>query len=126
MAALALTSGVGVALPVMLSLGSPTAAALVAGAATCAAVVAGRGLAERQPRADWCVRADGSVWVQWESGGGHSDRVTAVFVSSGLIVLRDGARTLEVWRDATPAPAFRRLSVAIRWYVGREKSVAFG
>jgi hypothetical protein len=43
----------------------------------------------------------------------------AVFVSPRFIVLRAGGGTLEIWRDATPIEAFRRLSVAVRWQARR-------
>jgi len=126
LAALVLSSGVGAALIVALWLGSETTAALAGVAAMGAAALAGRKVAVRQPTASWCVRGDGRVSVRWGRRAACSDGVSAVFVSSGLIVLRDGMRTLEVWRDATPSKAFRRLSVAIRWHVGRpEPAVLF-
>jgi len=59
------------------------------------------------------------ISLRWDHDGRVSNGVAADFVSSFLIVLRDGRRTLEVWRDATPPAAFRRLSVALRWRVVR-------
>jgi hypothetical protein len=124
--ALMLTSGVGAALPIVLSLGSETAAAVAGLAAMSMAVLRGRKFVAAQAGGGWCVRPDGTVSVRWDAGGEVSDGVTAAFVASFLILLRDGRRTLEVWRDATPTTAFRRLAVSIRWNVAREPYVVLG
>jgi hypothetical protein len=44
-----------------------------------------------------------------------------IFASPAFVVLGAGRRSLEIWRDATPIPAFRRLSVAARWRVQRRR-----
>lgn len=123
--ALGLTAGVIAAL--VLALWFRSEAAAVAGglAAACTAVLMGRSFARARDPGTWCVRPDGSVSIRWGAGGA-SDDVKAAFVSSFLIVLRHGTRTLEVWRDATPAAAFRRLSVAIHWRVARKISAVPG
>jgi len=118
-----LTSGVGAALPVVLWSGSAIAAAVAGVAAMCIAALTGRRFVAAHASGSWCVRPDGTVSVRWDGGGKVSDGATAAFVSSFLIVLRDGRRKLEVWRDATPATAFRRLAVSIRWNVAREPFV---
>jgi hypothetical protein len=69
------------------------------------------------------VAPDGCVSVRWDRSADVSTQVGAVFVSSFLIVLREGRRSLEVWCDAAPAEEFRRLAVALRWRTTRDKSV---
>jgi len=117
-AALTLTAGVATALALVLCLGSEAVATIGGAGAACLAMLTARRAAPRQPAAQWCVRADGGISIRWGDGQ-LSHGVVASYVSSFLIVLRDGRRTLEVWRDATPPAAFRRLSVALRWRVVR-------
>jgi hypothetical protein len=62
---------------------------------------------------EWCVGADGAIAVR--CNGEIWRDVPVVFTSTMLIVLQHGNRKLGIWRDATPFPAFRRLSVAARW-----------
>jgi hypothetical protein len=67
----------------------------------------------------WSIDRDGRALVR------QADVVveaTVLFSSSFLIVLRHGKQTLEVWRDATPPTAFRRLAVAARWRIARVAS----
>jgi len=121
--AVMLTSAVAAALPVVLWSGSGAAAAVAGVAAMCIAALKSRKFAAAQSGGSWCVRPDGTVCARWGVGGDVSDGVTAAFISSFLVVLRDGRRTLEVWRDATTPTAFRRLSVSIRWNVGARNSL---
>jgi len=123
LAALALTAGVVAAVLLVLLSGSEAFAAMGGACAMCVAALLGR--ASRAPKNDrsWRVRPDGRVSVRWDSSGTDSSEASAVFVSSFLIVLRRDRRSLEVWRDATPATAFRRLAVAARWRVERAAPV---
>jgi hypothetical protein len=121
--ALGLTAGVAAALPLVLWLGSEAVAAIGGGGATCVGALVGRNLISAKSAGSWCLRHDGSVSIRWARATEAVDGASAVLVSSFLIVLRHGARTLEVWRDATPSTAFRRLSVAVRWHVARKGSV---
>jgi len=63
---------------------------------------------------DWRISGSGRVLVRW-NGAEPAVDASPTFISSFLIVLRQGRRTLEIWRDAAPPQAFRRLNVAVRW-----------
>lgn len=115
--AFALSAGVLASLPVVHLFDSP-AGALAAGAVALLGVAAVMGLRAPQPaRFAWSVASNGDIAVRYD------DRVfrdaVVVFVSPAFIVLRVGRRSLEIWRDATPIEAFRRLSVALRWRARR-------
>jgi len=120
--ALALTAGVATALTLVVWLSSEPIATIGGAGAMLLATLTGRRLLRPQRGGHWSVRADGVVAIWWDEGRQVSNGVAVAFVSSFLIVLRDGRRTLEVWRDATPPVAFRRLSVALRWRVARTVS----
>jgi|GEM_PF-5745128 len=45
----------------------------------------------------------------------HGEPVQAEHISATRIVLRRRAGRRVIWRDATDAPTFRRLSVQLRW-----------
>jgi hypothetical protein len=70
----------------------------------------------------WSLTADGRIVVRGDDATCRDAAI--VYVSPFLIVLRAGWRSLEIWRDATPIPAFRRLSVAARWHVPRDSGAA--
>ena len=112
--AIAITAGVLAALLVVHVSGA-IAGALWAGLTF--SLGAAAALVRRPPRpADerqWSIAADGRVAVRL--GDQMWPDVPPVFVSSAFIVLRTGRRTLEIWCEATPIEAFRRLSVAVRW-----------
>jgi hypothetical protein len=115
--ALVLTAGVSAAVLLILLFDSEATAAAGAASAMLVAALCRRGAkptAERQ----WRIARDGRVSVRWD-GADDSSEATAVFVSSFLIVLRQGHRKLAIWRDAAPATAFRRLSAAVRWHSPR-------
>jgi hypothetical protein len=117
----ALTGAIAAALLLVLSLDSEFSAAAGAAVAVLAVAWLSARLEPAPPAGCWRVAHDGTVSVRWdgEEDGGVA---TAAFVSSFLIVLRRRRRLLEVWRDATPAPVFRRLSAAVRWRIQRESS----
>jgi hypothetical protein len=119
--ALALTAGVATAITLVVWLGSEPIATIGGAGAMFLAALTARWLVRPQRGGHWSVRANGAVAIWWDDRQ-VSNRVAAAFASSFLIVLRDGRRTLEVWRDATPPVAFRRLSVALRWRVARTVS----
>jgi len=111
-AALAVSVGVVAALILVLLLDSQPLALAGGGCALLAAL----SLRPRDPLAghDWRISGSGRVLIRW-NGAEPAVDATPAFISSFLIVLRQGRRTLEIWRDAAPPQAFRRLSVAVRW-----------
>jgi len=121
--ALALTAAVATAVVLVLWLGSEPVATIGGAGAACLATLTARRAVRPQRAGDWCIRADGGISIRWDGDDQVVNGVAADYVSSFLIVLRDGRRTLEVWRDATPSAAFRRLSVALRWRVARNAYV---
>jgi hypothetical protein len=125
-AALALTAGVACACALVLVLDSHEMALIGGLLAMSLAALVLHVIPESVMTHCWCVNHDGRVSIRWAVGAETSDEVNPAFVSSFLVVLRQGRRTLQVWRDATPAPAFRRLAVAVRWRVARDFSVADG
>jgi len=111
-AALALAVGVVAALILVLLLDSEPLALAGGGCALLAALsLRSRGVLAGH---DWRISAFGRVLIRW-NGAEPAVDATPTFISSFLIVLRQGRRTLEIWRDAAPPQAFRRLSVAVRW-----------
>jgi hypothetical protein len=123
-AALTLTAGVATTCLLVLVLASPEMALTGGLLAMSFGALAMHWIPERITAHAWCINPDGGVSIRWAAGAEPTGEVDAAFVSSFLVVLRQGRRTLQVWRDATPAPAFRRLAVAVRWRVVRELSVA--
>jgi hypothetical protein len=61
---------------------------------------------------------DGTVRVR-RAGDGSGEAAeaaeAAAFVSSQVLVLSLGRRSLAIWRDAVPEAMYRRLAVAARW-----------
>jgi len=121
--ALALTAGVAAAVLLVHLSGSRAFAALGGACAICAAALLGRARGAPECERSWRIGRDGRVSVRWDRSGADRSEASAVFVSSFLIVLRHDRRSLEIWRDATPATAFRRLAVAARWRVERAAPV---
>jgi hypothetical protein len=116
-AALGLSAGVVVAMLLVLATENGIVAA--AGGALALLVGTAAGLRHRPPSgARWSVGPDGRVLVQWD-GAAAAVEAAPAFVSTFLIVLAQRTRRLEVWRDAAPACAFRRLSAAVRWRAPR-------
>ena len=109
-----LTAAVAAATSLVLLLDSAAiafAGAVVAAlAAALAQSVAGKPAVERS----WSVGPDGRVWVWWDAAATPRE-ANAAFVSTYLIVLGQDRRRLQIWRDAAPETAFRRLSAAVRW-----------
>jgi hypothetical protein len=122
-AALGLTAGVATGVAIVLWLGSEPVAMIGGAAAICTAMLTARFVVRGQRAGHWCIRADGGISIRWDGDHQLSNGVAAAYASSFLIVLQDGRRTLEVWRDATSPTAFRRLSVALRWRVARNAHV---
>lgn len=111
LAALAVSGGVFTATLVAWATRSDPTAAIAGGLV--ALVVGGARREVAGVATWWRIGGDGSLFVRV---GGHPQvRADAAFASRGLIVLRHGGRTTAIWRDAAPAPAFRRLSAAVRW-----------
>jgi len=111
-AARALTVGVVAALVLVLLFDSELLALTGGGCALLAALW--RRSRVRLASHEWRISGSGRVLLRW-NGAEPAVDASPTFVSSFLIVLRQGRRTLEIWRDAAPPQAFRRLSVAVRW-----------
>jgi hypothetical protein len=97
---------------------------LFAGCAGAVAALAGAALAwawsDRPGTSVWSIGSDGCIAIRRQDEICRGAAV--VFASPMFVVLRADRRTLEIWRDVTPVPAFRRLSVAVRWCTARTTS----
>jgi hypothetical protein len=120
--ALALSSAVIILLLVVHGADAPrVVAAAAAGLLFLAAVAwfvsrAKRGAGQRDA-AEWRIDGDGHVSIR--AAGQDGRAASVIFASPIVVVLRAGRRNVEIWRDAAPAVAFRRLSVAARWSLPR-------
>ena len=111
-----LTAAVAAATSLVLLLDSYAIAGAGAVVAALAAALAQSTARKPTLERSWSVGPDGRVWVWWDASAIPRE-ASAVFISPYLVVLGQGRRKLQIWRDAAPATAFRRLSAAARWRV---------